>query len=234
MLLRRQSHSLSVMSKETKPTKIGPSVDFGEEEVENDLLIWTPKEFQIQRVWVNIVDSDRVSICAVPKGANIFTGENILDNALVISSHHLQFLRFPFHPLFQIIWRVLRLHPMQLNPNSYMLLSGLLVMGKGWEASLGLGDFFYFHRSAHIAEMTLYLNFASRPLRKVFDERASNFSNWKTEPLMVLRDWSAPEVPALIPKAFSEHAVTFESINGRQGVICTEMERNGEMKFSQF
>ncbi|KAM5558074.1 hypothetical protein ABKV19_020020 [Rosa sericea] len=159
------------MSKDTKSTKMGLSADSGEKEVENDLFVWTPKDFQIKRVRDNIVDSDRVSIHVVPKGANIFTGEGIPDNALVISSHHLRFLRFPIHPLFQILWHVLDLHLMQLNPNSNMLLSGLLVMGKRWEVSLGLGDFFYFHRLARIAETILFFNFAPRPHRKVFDER---------------------------------------------------------------
>lgn len=168
-----------------------------------ELPVWSPRKFQIQRIREHIVDSDRVTICAVPDGANVFSGKGIPSDALVLSSHHLRFLRFPLHPVFQILWRILGLHPMQLNPNSYLLLAAWLAMGRKWEVPFGIGDFFFCHRLVHIAESDSFFNFCSRPLRGVFGERGNNFSGWKNEPIMVRGEWAAPEIPTNIPKAFS-------------------------------
>ncbi|XP_061993152.1 uncharacterized protein LOC133711010 [Rosa rugosa] len=180
--------------------------DSMEEDSGAELTVWVPKEFQLKRTRDNIVDSDQVSICAIPAVADIFSGKGVPSDALVLSPHHLRFLRFPLHPLFQIMWRILGLHPMQFNPNSYMLLAGLLVMGKKWEVSLGISDFLFCHRLAHIAETDWFFNFSPRPLRKVFEDRTCSFSGWKSEALMVQGEWAAPAIPTVIPKAFSKRA----------------------------
>ncbi|PRQ22786.1 hypothetical protein RchiOBHm_Chr6g0254061 [Rosa chinensis] len=192
------------MARETRSSKRVGQNPSSEHHKADEIVFWKPKDFQIQRVRNSFVNSNRVSVHAIPEGANIFTGKNIPENALVVSSHHLRFLKFPLHPIFQILWRVTGLHPMQFNPISYMLLCGLLVMGMKWEVSLGLGDFFYFHRCGRIFEKALFFHFSPRPQRKVFEEKMGNVTGWKNEPLMVLGEWAAPELSMDVPKVFSK------------------------------
>ncbi|KAL6218972.1 hypothetical protein ACLB2K_012179 [Fragaria x ananassa] len=193
------------MARETRSSKRLGQPSSSEHDKAETIVFWKPREFQIQRVRDNYVTSNRVSVHAIPEGANVFTGENIPENALVVSSHHLRFLRFPLHPVFQILWRVTGLHPMQFNPNSYMLLTGFLVMGMKWDVSLGLGDFFYFHRLSRIVDTDMFFNFCPRPQRKIFEEKMGNNFGWKNEPLMVLGEWAAPELNKMdIPRVFSK------------------------------
>lgn len=66
---------------------------------------------------------DNVGLDPLPLGADMYTGANILEGSLVLSPAHLENTRFSLHPLFRVLLFYLGLHPMQLNPNSYLLIS---------------------------------------------------------------------------------------------------------------
>lgn len=60
-----------------------------------------------------------------------YSTENIPPNILMLAPQNLKFLSFPLIIQWSIVlvWRVLGLHLMQLNPNSYLLISTFLSMG---------------------------------------------------------------------------------------------------------
>ena len=105
---------------------------------------WSPKKSQILKLKEKYTIPSSIKISALPAKANIYTGEGVPDDVLILSPHHLRYIRFPIHPVFQLMWAILGLHPFQLNPSSYLLLSAFLTMGWRWGVSLGLIDFFLY------------------------------------------------------------------------------------------
>ncbi|KAI5351035.1 hypothetical protein L3X38_003926 [Prunus dulcis] len=101
-----------------------------------------PLRLEINKMREKFRVQNDVTIGQIPKGANMYTGVEILEGALVLSPSHLEFIRFSLHPLFHLVLNSLNLHPMQLNPNSYLLISCMLAVGLKWGVSLGFVDSF--------------------------------------------------------------------------------------------
>ncbi|CAL8087027.1 unnamed protein product [Prunus armeniaca] len=151
---------------------------------------------------------DDVTIGQIPKGADMYTGVGIPDGALVLPPSHLEFIRFSLHPLFHLVLNSLNLYPMQLNPNSYLLISGMRAIGLKWGVSLGFVDFSYYHYVATIRCETEYFYLIPRPTRKFFGYKPSSTKAWKTQPLMITRNWAAPEMSCIsIPSSFGHEPV---------------------------
>ncbi|CAL2240737.1 unnamed protein product [Prunus armeniaca] len=121
-----------------------------------------------------------VNIGWIPKGADMYTRVGIPEGALMLSPSHLEFIRFPLHPLFHLVLNSLNLHHMQLNPNSYLLISGMLTGGLKWGVSLGFLDFFYHHYVATVRHETEYFYLTPRPTHKFFGYKPSSAKDWKT------------------------------------------------------
>ncbi|CAB4293952.1 unnamed protein product [Prunus armeniaca] len=133
----------------------------------------------------------------------MYTGVGIPDGALVLPPSHLKFIRFSLHPLFHFVLNSLNLHPMQLNLNSYLLISGMRAIGLKWGVSLGFVDFFYYHYVAIIRCETDYFYLIPRPTHKFFGYKPSSTKAWKTQPLMIIGNWAAPEMSCIsIPSSF--------------------------------
>lgn len=101
-----------------------------------------PSRLEINKMREKFHIPNDITIGQIPKGANMYTGVEILEGALVLSPSHLEFFRFSLHPLFHLVLNSLNLHPMQLNPNSYLLISCMLAVGHKWRVSLGFVDSF--------------------------------------------------------------------------------------------
>ncbi|CAL8992360.1 unnamed protein product [Prunus brigantina] len=144
-----------------------------------------------------------VTISRIPKGADMYTRVRIPEGALVLSPSHLEFIRFSLHPLFHLVLNSLNLHHMQLNPNSYLLISGMLAVGLKWEVSLGFLDFFYHYYVTTVRHETEYFYLIPRPTRKFFGYKPSSAKDWNTQPLMITGNWAAPEMSFIsIPSSF--------------------------------
>ncbi|CAL9001700.1 unnamed protein product [Prunus brigantina] len=117
---------------------------------------------------------DDITIGRIPKGADMYTGVGIPEGALVLSPSHLEFIRFLLHPLFHLVLNSLNLHPMQLNSNSYLLISDMLAVGLKWGVSLGFLDFFYHQYVATIIHETEYFYLTPQPTRKFFGYKPSD------------------------------------------------------------
>ncbi|KAL6284789.1 hypothetical protein ACE6H2_015718 [Prunus campanulata] len=162
-----------------------------------------PSKPEINKMREKFRIPDDVTIGRIPKGADMYTGVGIPEGALVLSPSHLEFIRFPLHPLFHLVLNSLNLHPMQLNPNSYLLISGMLVVGLKWGVSLGFLDFFYHHYVATVRCETEYFYLTPRLNRKFFGYKPSSAKDWKTRPLMITGNWAAPEMSCVsIPSSF--------------------------------
>ncbi|CAL2231425.1 unnamed protein product [Prunus armeniaca] len=144
----------------------------------------------------------------------MYIGVGIPEGALVLSPSHLKFIRFPLHPLFHLVLNSLNLHPMQLNPNLYLLISGMLAVGLKWRVSLGFLDFFYHHYAATVRHETEYFYLTPRPTCKFFGYKLSSAKDWKTRPLMITRNWATPEMSCIsIPSSLGAepgHIVSFD------------------------
>ncbi|CAL9006224.1 unnamed protein product [Prunus brigantina] len=91
----------------------------------------------------------------------MYTGAGIPRGSLILSSIHLEHVRFPLHPLFHMLLFFLGLHPMQLNPNSYLLIFGFLAVGLKWGVSPSFKDFIYLYDLACVKGESHYFFFPS-------------------------------------------------------------------------
>lgn len=88
---------------------------------------------------------DDVGVDPLPLGADMYNGAGIPYGSLVFSLAHLENIRFPLHHFLHMLLFYLDLHPMQLNPNPYLLIFGFLAIGLKWDVSIGFKDFIYLH-----------------------------------------------------------------------------------------
>ena len=104
-----------------------------------------PPNYEILKARTKGCVPDNVGIDPLPLGSNMYTSVGIPWGSLILSPAHLEHVRFPLHPLFHMLLFFLGLHPMQLNPNSYLLISGFLAVGLKWGMSLSFKDFIYLY-----------------------------------------------------------------------------------------
>ncbi|CAL9024428.1 unnamed protein product [Prunus brigantina] len=115
-----------------------------------------PPDYEILKARTKGCVPDNVGISPLPRGSNMYTGAGIPRGSLILSPAHLEHIRFPLHPLFHMLLFFLDLHPMQLNPNSYLLISGFLAIGLKWGVSRSFKDFIYLHDLACVrGEITI-------------------------------------------------------------------------------
>ncbi|CAL8169967.1 unnamed protein product [Prunus armeniaca] len=91
-----------------------------------------PPDYEILKARTKGCVLDNVGISPLPLGSNMYTGAGIPRGSLILSPAHLEHVRFPLHPFFNMLLFFLDLHPMQLNLNSYLLISGFLAIGLKW------------------------------------------------------------------------------------------------------
>ncbi|CAL9015253.1 unnamed protein product [Prunus brigantina] len=131
------------------------------------------------------------------------TGAGIPQGSLILSPAHLEHIRFPLHPLFHMLLFFLDLHPMQLNPNSYLLISGFLAIGLKWGVSLSFKDFSYLHDLACVRGENHYFFFTPGACKKIFTCKPTSTKYWKNHLLLITGEWAAPEMSNMpIPSAF--------------------------------
>ncbi|XP_061992310.1 uncharacterized protein LOC133710290 [Rosa rugosa] len=176
----------------------------GSSESSGEPTLWQPTHSILEKCAEVYSIPKSVKLSAVPVDADIYMGRNIPNDALILSLEHLRYVRFPIHPVFQLMWAVLGLHPFQLNPNSYLMLSAFLIMGLKWEVSLGLSDFLYLYNCSKLSKYFRYFNFTPFRKMKVFAGISIHDSDWKSRALMISGDWQSPELDLRPPKAFAD------------------------------
>lgn len=136
-------------------------------------------------------------------GADMYWGSGIPVGYTVLSSNHLGAISFPLHPMIQLILFFTNTHPMQLNPNSYLVMSTLLALGLKLGVSLGFKDFLYLFYLITIKGETSFFNFKPRYRKKFLSLDHSRARDWKNHHLLISRNLKAPELFQLsIPSTF--------------------------------
>ncbi|CAL8152748.1 unnamed protein product [Prunus armeniaca] len=88
----------------------------------------------------------------------------------------------------------LGLHPMQLNPNSYILISGFLAVGLKWGVTLSFKDFIYLYDLACVKGESHYFFFTFGSGKKVFSCKPTSSKYWKNQPPLITGEWAAPKM----------------------------------------
>ncbi|CAL8992344.1 unnamed protein product, partial [Prunus brigantina] len=162
-----------------------------------------PPNYEILKARTKGCVPDNIGISPLPRGSNMYTGAGIPRGSLILSPAHLEHIRFPLHPLFHMLLFFLDLHPMQLNPNSYLLISGFLAIGLKWGVSLSFKNFIYLHDLACVRGENHYFFFTPGARKKIFTCKPTSTKYWKNHPFLFTGEWAAPEMSNMpIPSAF--------------------------------
>ncbi|CAL2242484.1 unnamed protein product [Prunus armeniaca] len=144
-----------------------------------------PPSYEILKARTKGCVPDNVGIDPLPLGSDIYTGAGIPRGSLILSPAHLENVRFPLHPLFHMLLFFLDLHLIQLNPNSYLLISGFLAFGLKWGVSLSFKDFIYLYDLACVGGESHYFFFTSGHGKKLFTCKPIFTKYWKNQPLLI-------------------------------------------------
>ncbi|TQE00992.1 hypothetical protein C1H46_013532 [Malus baccata] len=163
----------------------------------------TPPPFEIVKARDLGHVPDDIHLSPLPAGVDMYSGLGIPAGSTILSPDHLEVLSFPLHPMIHLILFFTNTHPMQLNPNSYLIMSTFLALGLKLGVSLGFRDFLYLFDLTVIKGETSFFNFKPRYRKKFLSLGPSRARDWKNRPLLISGNWKAPELSQLsIPSAF--------------------------------
>ncbi|KAM2185680.1 hypothetical protein ACFX1Q_030657 [Malus domestica] len=163
----------------------------------------TPPHFEVVKACDQGYVPDDVHFSPFPVGIDMYSGFDIPAGSTVLSPDHLGVISFPFHPMIHLILFFTNTHPMQLNPNSYLIMSTFLALGLKLGVSLGFRDFLYLFDLTVIKGAANFFNFKPRYHKKFLSLGLSRARDWKNRILLISRNWKAPELsPLSISSAF--------------------------------